>query len=82
MANRFEIEEWLLPACVALVERQSPLTYAEAEKLGLDMTILVSEAREKYVRRLRNGSHSSYSSFVQRPSKDTIQLVKAVLDIK
>jgi hypothetical protein len=67
MAKKFEVEEWLLPACTALVERQDPLTYVEANKLGLDMTVLVSEAREKYIQ----GLYSSVD-----------QLVKEVLHIK
>ena len=49
MAKRFGIEEWLLPACMNLVERQTPLTYTEAHALGLTMTVLLSEAREKSI---------------------------------
>ena len=56
MAKKFGVEEWLLPACVALVEREHPLTYTEAGKLGLDMTVLVGEAREKYIRQRSGGS--------------------------
>ena len=69
MSKKFEVEEWLLPACVALVERNDPLSHSEAEKIGLDMTVLLSEAREKYIRG-------------QQPNGDTTQLVKEVLRIE
>ena len=78
MAKKFGVEEWLLPACVGLVEREEPLTYAEADKLGMDMTVLVGEAREKYI---GSGLHSSYDSCGQ-PNKGTTRLVKGVLGIK
>ena len=81
MAKKFGVEEWLLPACVALVERQDPLTYAEAEKLGLDVTVLLSEAREKYIQRQRGASYNSRNSYGQQPNKDTGQLVKDTLHI-
>jgi len=81
MAKKFGVEEWLLPACVALVERQDPLSYLEAEKIGLDMTVLLSEAREKYLRRQQNPSYYGYNSYGQRPNMDTTQLVKEVLHI-
>lgn len=81
MARKFGVEEWLLPACVALVERKDPLTYAEAEKLGLDMTILLSEAREKYIQRQRSRSYNSYNSYGQQPNQDIGQLVKDVLHV-
>ena len=68
MSKKFEVEEWLLPACVALVERNDPLSHSEAEKIGLDMTVLLSEAREKYIRG-------------QQPNGDTTQLVREVLRI-
>lgn len=76
MAGKFGVEEWLLPAYVALVERVDPLTYAEAGKLGLDMTVLVSEAREIYIQQQRG--YNTYG----RPSRDTTQLVKDILHIK
>ena len=79
MAKKFEVEEWLLPACVALVERQDPLTYAEAEKLGLDMTVLISEAREKYIQRQRNPADTLGG---EPANEDTTQLVKDVLGIQ
>ena len=62
MSKKFGVEEWLLPACVALVERQAPLTYAEAMKLGLDMTVLLSEAREKFIRQQQGGTNNSSNS--------------------
>ena len=49
MARKFGVEQWLVPACEALAAREGPLTYAEAEKLGLHMTVLISEVREKYI---------------------------------
>ena len=82
MAKKFEVEEWLLPACVALVERHSPLTYVEAQKLGMDMTVLLSEVREKRIQRQRSGLYNSYNSYGQQPNKDIGQLVKEVLHIK
>lgn len=96
MAKKFEVEEWLLPACVALVERQAPLTYAEAMKLGLNMTVLLSEAREKYIQQRQSGGYNSHNSvwgqqqggsmFVdswsRQPTKGTTQLVKEILHIE
>ena len=93
MAKKFEVEEWLLPACVALVERQAPLTYAEAMKLGLDMTVLLSEAREKYIQQQQSGysSHSPWGqqrsgsvfvdSWNRQSNKGTALLVKEILHI-
>lgn len=81
MARRFGVEEWLLPACVALVERQDPLSYPEAEKLGLEMTVLLSEAREKHLRRQQSQTYNAFNSYGQQPNKDTSQLVKQVLKI-
>jgi hypothetical protein len=72
MSRKFEVEEWLLPACVALVERQDPLSYTEAEKLGLSMTVLLSEAREKYI---QSPAHN------QQPNENATRLVKEVLHI-
>ena len=73
MSKKFEVEEWLLPACVGLVGREDPLSYAEAEKLGLDMTVLLSKAREKYVQLPTHGP---------QPNENTVQLVKGVLHIE
>ncbi|KAF9642122.1 hypothetical protein BDM02DRAFT_3124829, partial [Thelephora ganbajun] len=81
MAKKFGVEEWLVPACVALVERHDPLNYAEAEKLGLDMTMLLSEAREKYIQQQQSGMYNSYNSYGKQPNKDTTQLVKDVLHV-
>lgn len=69
MAKKFGVEAWLLPACVALVERQAPLTYVEATKLGLDMTVLFSEAREKYIQQQQSGTSNSYNSWGQQQSE-------------
>ena len=69
MANNLGIEEWLLPACVALVERQAPLTHVEAMKLGLNMTVLVSEAREKYIQQQQGGTYNSHGSWGQQQSR-------------
>lgn len=84
MAKKFGVEEWLLPACVALVERQASLTYAEAEKLGLDMTVHLSEAREKSIRGTHSLSNNSFGlvSPIQQPKVDTALLVKDILHIK
>jgi hypothetical protein len=79
MAKKFEVGEWLLAACVALVERQEPLTYAEAEKLGLDMTVLISEAREKYIQRQHNPTDTPGGG---PPNDDATQLVRGVLGIQ
>jgi len=75
MAKKFGVKEWLVPACVALVERTDPLTFAEADKLGLDMTVLVGEAREKLY------TQSSYNRYGQQ-MQTAAQLVKDVLGIK
>jgi len=93
MAQRFGVDEWLVPACVALVEREDPLTFADAYKLGLEMTVLVSKAREKCIRAQRQGSSSgsiAYASFAghsttiyyTQVAPTTTQLVKSVLHIK
>jgi len=68
MAKKFGVEGWLLSACVALVERQAPLAYAEAEKLGLDMTVLLSEARETYIQQQQSGPRIRNSSGGGAPS--------------
>ena len=87
MAKRFEVEDWLVPACVALVEREGLLTLAEAYTLGLEMTVLVSNAREKYTqvqRQLGGHTHTPWrptSSHVQ-PTSTSTQLVKDILRIK
>ena len=75
MTKKFGVEEWLVPACVALVERDDPLTYAEADKLGLVMTVQLGEVRERYIQGKRNRSYGG-----QPP--DTPQLVKDILRIK
>ena len=82
MSKKFGVEEWLLPACVALVERQDPLSYVEAETLGLDMTVLLSEAREKCIQNQRSQTYHSYNSYGQQPNMDTTQVVKDVLKIR
>lgn len=92
MAKKFGVKGWLLPACVALVERQAPLAHVEAEKLGLEMTVLLSEAREKYIRRQQSGVNTTVSPFVStggtmfgqpvQPNMNTAQLVKEVLRIE
>ena len=74
MAEKYGVEEWLLPACVALAERGDPLTYAEADKLGMGMTVLVGEAREKYI-------GNEYDNYSGQPKKAT-QIVKGILGIK
>ena len=97
MAKDLGVEEWLLPACVALVEREAPLTYLEAIKLGLNMTVLLSEAREKYIRQQQGEPHKPQVpvwghqqsgmfgtpiSSGKQPNKNATQLVKEVLHIK
>lgn len=79
MAKKFGVEEWLLPACVALVERREPLSYAEAEKLGLGMTVLLSAVREKWLQRQQNPSYNAFNSYGQQPNKDSTRFVKVVL---
>ena len=89
MAKKFEVEEWLVPACVGLVEREDPLTFAEADKLGLEMTVLVTKAREKYIQGQQQGNQS-YSCVYGHPlappspvlsTPTTTQLVKDILHI-
>jgi len=82
MAEKFGVEGWLLPACVALVERQTPLTYAEAHKLGLATTVQLSEAREKWIQRQKSDTFGSFNSYGQQPNKDIRQIVKEVLHIE
>ena len=82
MAKRFGVEEWLLPACMALVERKAPLTSFEAHKLGLTTTVLLGEAREEWIQRQKSDIFNSYNSYNQQPNKDSSQLVKKVLHIK
>jgi hypothetical protein len=82
MAKRFEVKAWLLPACVALVEQEGPLTYAEAKRLGLGMTLLISEAKEEYIQKLRNGSYNLYHPHTWQRIMTTTQLVEKVLDIR
>jgi hypothetical protein len=82
MAKRLGVEQWLLPACVALVEREGPLTYAEAKRLGLGMTLLISEAKEEHIQKLRSGSYNLYSPHIRQWITTTTQLVEKVLDIR
>jgi hypothetical protein len=88
MAKKFEVEGWLLPACVALVERQAPFTYVEAMKLGLEMMVQLCEAREKRIQRPQSpfATHEGWGvprpSGSGQPNKDSIQLVKEILGIK
>ena len=89
MAKRFGVDGWLLPACVALVERSTPLTYVEAEKLGLGITVPLSEARETYIRQQQNGGHDSGStsssrsvSPIDRTNRSTRQLVMEIFKIE
>jgi len=60
MAKKFGVEEWLVPNCVALVEREAPLTHVEAVKLGLDMTVLLSEARERYTQQQQSETYNQH----------------------
>ena len=76
MAKRFEVEEWLVPSCVGLVEREDPLTFAEADKLGLDMAVLVGEARERYAEAVFDRDRHG------REGPSAAQLVKDVLGVK
>lgn len=78
MAMEFEVKEWVMPACVALIERQNPLTFAEAEKLGLEVTVQFSEAREKHLQ--QKGREPAAGADGQQPI-DTAQLVKDVLGL-
>ena len=85
MAKRFGVDQWLLPSCVALVERQDPLSYPEAEKLGLHMTVLLCEVREKNIQQKQTQMYStgfgSYSPPNANKAKIT-QLVKEALNIQ
>ena len=88
MARKFGVEEWLEPDWVALVERDDPLTLAEAYKLCLEMTVLVNKAREKYIRVQRQGSGAYHThgcslyGYIVIACATTAQLVKGILGIE
>ena len=81
MSKKFGVDEWLLPACVALVERKEPLSYVEAEKLGLEITVLLCEAREKFIRPPRVQTLNTLYH-VSVPKQNAVQIAKEVLNIR
>ncbi|KZV85853.1 hypothetical protein EXIGLDRAFT_725480 [Exidia glandulosa HHB12029] len=48
LARRFDISAWLLPAYAALTTRAAPLCVEEGEMLGVETTIRLAQARERY----------------------------------
>ena len=84
MSKKFGVDEWLLPACVALVERGEPLSCVEAEKLGLEMTVLLFGAREKYIRLPRIQMFDPPHRIHPFPGQNqvAVQIVKEVLNIR
>ncbi|CAE6389106.1 unnamed protein product, partial [Rhizoctonia solani] len=48
LAGEFGIKNWLAPAHIHLVQREEPLTTAEAIKLPIDSVLLISRMRERY----------------------------------
>ncbi|KAJ8082100.1 hypothetical protein PM082_007946 [Marasmius tenuissimus] len=47
LAQKYNVEEWLMPAYIHLCKRDEPLTRAEAQEIGLDKAIMIAAAREK-----------------------------------
>ena len=47
LAQANNIEAWLVPSYVQLVERVLPLTLEEANRIGMEVTLIVGQAREK-----------------------------------
>ncbi|KAL5532858.1 hypothetical protein ACEPAF_4632 [Sanghuangporus sanghuang] len=50
LAKTYNIEAWLPPAYFSLVTRAEPLTLEDAEKLGMETTIKLTEVRESRYR--------------------------------
>ena len=46
-AEKYDVDEWLRGAYIALCQRPEPLEVEEAKELGFEKTILVARAREK-----------------------------------
>lgn len=55
LAEKHDIPKWLAPAYAALCQRANPLELWEAQKLGMEKTVLLHRAREA-VRELAPGS--------------------------
>ncbi|KAJ8088625.1 hypothetical protein PM082_013868 [Marasmius tenuissimus] len=47
LAERHNVDRWLMPAYIQLCKRDNPLTRDEAWDIGLDKTIMIAAAREK-----------------------------------
>ena len=47
LAQTHGIQEWILPAYVALCEREEPLTFAEGAEVGMKVVTLLAQARER-----------------------------------
>jgi len=47
LAEKYDVDQWLRRAYIALCQRREPLEVEEARKLGFEKTVLVAKAREK-----------------------------------
>ncbi|KAK1224707.1 hypothetical protein PQX77_012380 [Marasmius sp. AFHP31] len=47
LAEKYNVDHWLMPAYIQLCKRDSPLTRDEAWDIGLDKAIMIAAAREK-----------------------------------
>ncbi|KAL4076913.1 hypothetical protein V8B97DRAFT_1938176 [Scleroderma yunnanense] len=46
-AKQYNIDEWLLPALLALAQRPEPISVEEAHRIGLETTVKLASVREK-----------------------------------
>lgn len=46
-ARRLDMQDWCWDACAKICQRQAPLTMEEAQRLGLEDTVMISQVREK-----------------------------------
>ncbi|EPT02410.1 hypothetical protein FOMPIDRAFT_1094708, partial [Fomitopsis schrenkii] len=45
-ARRLDMQDWCWDACAKICQRQAPLTMEEAQRLGLEDTVMISQVRE------------------------------------
>lgn len=78
--------EYLIPLYAELCLREESLTLEEAVRLGWELSIVVSQVRERLIRGGREGTHDSaivgMSSAVEDATKDQVEsLIKSMLKV-
>lgn len=59
VAHKYEIKSWYLSAYVKLAKRNEPLTFEEAEKLGLSFAMKMTGVRERELSRRAKSSQDA-----------------------